>query len=164
MAFLPFDLGQKGVAMATEIKSRHATVSRQPCELYMGFVDMRNFLQFLPEDRKKDITADYDSIRGTVQGFNVGIRVADRIPYSRIDFKDDGAPFQFSISMFFDPAQEAGKTDFHIEFSAELNFMMKMLLGSRLQEALDKLVTSLADASEGKMPEGFDPSQYGFRK
>ena len=42
--------------------------------------------------------------------------------------------------------------------------MMKMLLGSKLQEVLDKLVTSLADASEGKMPEGFDPAEYGFSK
>lgn len=150
--------------MATEIKSRHATVSRQPYELYMGFVDMRNFVQFLPEDKKKGVTADYDSIRGTVQGFSLGIRVAERVPYSRIDFKDDGAPFQFSLSMFFDPEPETGKTDFHIEFSAELNFMMKMLLGSKLQEVLDKLVTSLADASEGKMPEGFDPAEYGFSK
>ena len=131
--------------MATQIKSKHAAVSKQPYELYMAFVDMRNFLQFLPEDKKKEITADYDSVHG-------------------IDFRDDGAPFQFSISMFFDPAHEPGKTDFHIEFSAELNFMMKMLLGSKLQEALDKVVTSLADASEGRMPEGFDPSQYGFSK
>ena len=72
--------------MATEIKSRHAIVSRQPYELYMGFVDMRNFVQFLPEDKKKEIEADYDSIRGTVQGFSVGVRVAERVPYSRIDF------------------------------------------------------------------------------
>ena len=150
--------------MATEIKSRHAIVSRQPYELYMGFTDMRNFGQFRPEDKKKGIEADYDSIKGTVQGFNVGVRVSERVPYSRIDFQDDGAPFRFSVSMFFDPAPEAGKTDFHIEFSADLNFMMKMLLGSKLQDALDKMVTALADASEGRMPEGFDPSQYGFGK
>ena len=150
--------------MATEIKSRHAIVSRQPYELYMGFTDMRNFVQVLPEDKKKGIEADYDSIKGTVQGFNVGVRVSERVPYSRIDFQDDGAPFRFSVSMFFDPAPEAGKTDFHIEFSADLNFMMKMLLGSKLQDALDKMVTALADASEGRMPEGFDPSQYGFGK
>lgn len=151
--------------MATEIKSRHAVVSKQPYELYMAFVDMRNFLQFLPEDKKKDITADYDSINAVVQGFNIGVRIVARIPYSRIDFKDDGAPFRFSISMFFDPAaQSPEKTDFHIELSAELNFMMKMMLGSKLQDALDKVVTSLAEISEGKMPEGFDPSAYGFGK
>ena len=82
--------------MATEIKSRHATVSKQPYELYMAFVDMRNFLQFLPEDKRKDISADYDSIRGTVQGFDVGVRVAGRVPYSRTTGRLSSSPSQCS--------------------------------------------------------------------
>ena len=113
--------------------------------LYMGFVDMRNFIQFLPEDKKKDITADYDSLKAVVQGFNVGVRITERTPYSKICMKDDGAPFSFGISMF------------HIELSAELNMMMKMMLGSKLQEALDRIVDALAAVSEGKVPEGIDP-------
>lgn len=147
--------------MATEIKSKHATVSKPPYQLYMAFVDMRNFVQFLPEDKKKDVTADYDSIKATVQGFPVGIRISDRIPYSRIDFEDDGAPFKFSISMHFDAAgSDPYKTDFHIEVSAELNFMMKMMLGSKLKDVLDKMVDALAAMSEGRMPEGVDPSMF----
>lgn len=59
--------------MATEITSKHGIVSKQPFELYMAFVDMRNFLQFLPEDRKKDIAADYDTISASVQGMNMGL-------------------------------------------------------------------------------------------
>ena len=43
-------------------KSKRAVVSKAPYELYMAFVDMRNFVQFLPEDKKADVTADYDSI------------------------------------------------------------------------------------------------------
>ena len=140
--------------MATEIKSKHAVVSRPPYQLYMAFVDMRNFVQFLPEDKKKDVEADYDSIKAVVQGFSVGIRVEDRIPYSRIDFCDDGAPFRFSVSMHFDAAgSDPYKTDFYIEVSADLNFMMKMMLGS-------KLVDGLAAMSEGRMPEGMDPSMF----
>ena len=85
-----------------------------------------------------------------------GYAFAARQPYSRIDFKDNGAPFPFSLSLFFDatPAADPGKTDFHVELSAELNFMMKMLLGNKLQEALDKVVEGLAAVSEGRMPEG----------
>ncbi|MBO8470260.1 MAG: SRPBCC family protein [Bacteroidetes bacterium] len=147
--------------MATEIKSKHATVSRPPYQLYMAFVDMRNFVQFLPEDKKKDVTADYDSIKATVQGFPVGVRVSERVPYSRIEFSDDGAPFKFTVVMNFDPAGgDPYKTDFHIEVSADLNFMMKMMLGSRLKDALDKMVDALAAMSEGKMPEGMDPSMF----
>ena len=53
--------------MSTEIKSKHGIVSKQPFELYMAFVDMRNFLQFLPEDKREGVTADYDTISATVQ-------------------------------------------------------------------------------------------------
>ena len=42
--------------------------------------------------------------------------------------------------------------------------MMKMMLGSKLQQALDKVVDSLVDVSEGRMPEGFDPSQFGMQQ
>ena len=79
--------------MAVEIKSKTAVVSKAPYELYMAFSDMRNFVNMLPEDKKQDVTADYDSIHATVQGFNIGVRVSSRTPYSKIEFEDDGAPF-----------------------------------------------------------------------
>lgn len=140
-------------------KSKKAVVSKAPYELYMAFVDMRNFIQFLPEDKKADVTADYDSIHASVQGFNIGVRVTDRVPYSRIAFADDGAPFKFALQMHFNPAADPYKTDFHIELDADLNFMMKTLLGSKIQGALDKVVDSLVDVSEGRVPEGVDLSK-----
>ena len=143
-----------------EFKSKKATVSKAPYQLYMAFVDMRNFVQFLPEDKKEGVVADYDSIHATVQGFPIGVKVAERVPYSRLEFQDDGAPFQFRIKMHFDPAADPYKTDFQIILEAELNFMMSMLLGSKLQDAMDKMVDGLVAMSEGRMPEGFDPSMY----
>lgn len=140
--------------------SKRAVVSKAPYELYMAFVDMRNFMQFLPEDKKEDVTADYDSIKATVQGFTIGVKVTDRVPYSKIEFADDGAPFQFKLTMHFDPASDPYKTDFQINLDADLNFMMKMLIGSKIQGALDKVVDSLVDLSEGRVPEGVDLSQW----
>lgn len=139
-------------------KSKNAVVSKAPYELYMAFVDMRNFVQFLPEDKKEGVTADYDSIHAMVQGFNIGVKVTDRVPYSKLEFADDGAPFQFRLTMNFNPASDPYKTDFHIALDADLNFMMKTLLGSKIQKALDKVVDSLVDLSEGRMPEGVDLS------
>ena len=138
--------------------SKRAVVSKAPYELYMAFVDMRNFMQFLPEDKKEGVTADYDSIRATVQGFTIGVKVVDRVPYSKIEFADDGAPFQFKLAMHFDAASDPYKTDFQIVLDADLNLMMKMLLGSKIQGALDKVVDSLVDLSEGRVPEGVDLS------
>ena len=145
--------------MAVEIKSKRAVVSKAPYELYMTFVDMRNFVNFLPEDKKENVTADYDCLRAQVQGFNIGLKVAERVPYSRIVFQDDGAPFSFEIVLFFNPvAEDPYKTDFQIILDAELNFMMKTLLGGKLKEGLDKIVDALVAISEGRIPEGIDPS------
>ena len=140
--------------------SKRAVVSKAPYELYMAFVDMRNFMQLLPEDKKEGVTADYDSIQATVQGFTIGVKVAERVPYSRIEFADDGAPFQFKLTMHFDAASDPYKTDFQIKLDADLNLMMKMLVGSKIQGALDKVVDSLVDLSEGRVPEGVDLSQW----
>ena len=144
--------------MAVEIKSKKGVVSKAPHELYMTFVDMRNFVQFLPEDKKQGVTADFDTIHAQVQGFDIGVKVASRTPYSKIEYVDDGAPFRFSLKLHFAPAQNPYKTEFQIVLDADLNFMMKTLLGSRLQQGLDKVVDALVDMSEGRMPEGFDPS------
>lgn len=143
-----------------DFKSKRAVVSKAPYELYMVFVDMRNFVQLLPEDKKAGVNADYDSIQAEVQGFNIGIRVKDRTPYSKIEYVDDGAPFKFRIILHFDAASDPYKTDFQIEVEAELNFMMKTFLGGKIKDALDKVVDSLVAMSEGRMPEGIDPSMY----
>ena len=69
--------------------------------------------------------------------------------------------FAFHIALHCDPVPDNPyKTDFSIKLEADLNFMLKMALGGKLREALDRLVDGLVDASNGQMPEGFDPSQY----
>ncbi len=143
--------------MSFECKSKHGLVARQPYELYMSFVDMRNFVQYVPEDKREGIEADYDTLSATVQGFKIGLMVKERRPYSLIEFIDNGAPFGFCGSLHFDPVpNDSARTDFHIEFSADLNLMMKMMLGGKIREAMDKIVDGLVAMSEGRMPEGLD--------
>ena len=85
------------------------------------------------------------------------------MPYSRIELVDYGAPFAFHIELHFDACpSEPYKTEFWIKLEADLNLMMKMMLGGKLKDALNKVVDGLVDASNGKMPEGFDPSQFGL--
>ena len=140
--------------MSAQYNSKHGIVSRHPAEMFMAFADMRSFVQMLPEDKKQGVTADYDTISATVQGFTIGVKVTRREPYRYIELQDNGAPFHFMVSLHFDEAAEPGKTDFHIDLLADLNMMMKMMIGSKLQEALDKVVDGLVAASEGRMPEG----------
>ena len=144
------------------INSKKRTVARPPYQLYMPFADMRNFVAMLPPDKKEGVEADYDTIHASVQGFNIGLRVKERVPYSSITYVDDGAPFKFTVNVWFDA--DGGNPDstiFHIAIEADLNFMLKMLLSSKLQDAVDKLVDTVADMSEGKMPEGM-PEGFDF--
>ena len=46
-----------------------------------------------------------------------------------------------------------GKTDFSIDIDANLNLMMRSMLGSKVQQGIDALVDGLVAASEGRMPE-----------
>ena len=153
---------EKLLSFMATYKSKQTLVSKAPYELYMAVTDLRNILNMLPQDKKEGVTADFDSIHATVQGFNIGVRVIERSPYNLIRLKDDGAPFSCNIELHFDPTAYSSQTLFHIVVDAELNFMMKTLLGSKIQTALDKIADSLADASNGKMPEGFDPKQFGL--
>ena len=143
--------------MATQYNSKHGIVSKSPYELYMSFVDMRNFVQMLPEDKRQSVQADFDTISVTVQGFNIGVRIIRRQPYSLIMLEDNGAPFKFSVRLYFDAVpQDSFKTDFYIETEADLNLMMKVMLGNKIKQALDKVVDGLVAVSEGRMPEGID--------
>ena len=140
--------------MSAQYNSKHGIVSRHPAEMFMAFADMRSFVQMLPEDKKQGVTADYDTITATVQGFTLGVKVTRREPYQYIELQDNGAPFHFMVSLHFDEAAESGKTDFHIDLLVDLNVMMKMMIGGRIQEALDKVVDGLVAVSEGRRPEG----------
>lgn len=144
--------------MPANYTSKHGTVSKRPEELYMSFVDMRNFKQMIPDNAKVQVEADFDTLTAKVENFNIGIKVTGRVPYSLIQLQDNGAPFHFGISIHFDEARDFAKTDFWIEVNADLNLMMKMMLGSKIQEGLDKIVDGLVAVSEGRMPEGIDPS------
>ncbi len=133
--------------MNTEINSKHGIVPLSPAELYMRFADMRNFSRNVPGDMKVELTADYDTLHAVVQGFDIGVRVSSRLPYSRIELRDDGAPFSFGVQLNFGSVDgEPDRTDFSIDVQAELNMMMKMMLKSRVKEALDKVVDTLAGA------------------
>ena len=139
--------------MTTHYSSKHGLVSRRPEELYMTFCDMRNFSRLVPGKVEAEVTADYDNLQVTVRGFRIGVRVDERVPYGLIRLGSSDSPVEFVVVLHFDHAEEPGKTDFSIDIDANLNLMMRSMLGSKVQQGLDALVDGLVAASEGRMPE-----------
>ena len=140
--------------MTAHYTSKHGQVAKRPEELYMAFTDLRNFAQMVPQDQvQADIQADYDTLTVTVQGFRIGVRVDEREPYRLIRLGSAESPVEFVGALHFEPSAVPGRTDFWIDLDANLNFMMKTMLGGKLQQAIDKMVDGLVDASEGRMPQ-----------
>lgn len=119
----------------------------------MAFCDMGNFSRLVPGQVKAEITADYDNLSVTVQGFRISVRVDERQPYRLIRIISCESPVEFVATLHFDPSAIPGKTDFSIVLDANMNFMMKTMLGNKIQQALDKAVDGLVDVSEGRMPD-----------
>ena len=69
---------------------------------------------------------------------------------------------QACLDLIYAAKDDPYKTDFWIKLEADLNLMMKMMLGGKIKDGLNKIVDGLVDASNGKMPAGFDPSQFKF--
>ena len=147
--------------MTAHYTSKHGQVAKRPEELYMAFTDLRNFAQMVPADKvQAEIQADFDTLTVTVQGFRIGVRVDDREPYRLIRLGSTDSPVEFVGVLHFEPSALPDRTDFWIDQDANLNFMMKTMLGGRIQQTIDKLVDGLVDASEGRMPQM--PGNFNF--
>lgn len=132
--------------MAVQYSSKHGIIGRSPAEVFMAFTDLRNFKQMVPADQKVDIEADFDTLTATVQGMSMGVKVKERVPYARISLEDYNAPFHFNLNFNFGDLG-GGKTDFSMDVEAEIPAMIKMMVGNKIQKALDQIVESLEKAS-----------------
>ncbi len=135
-----------------DIKGRTVVINKPAYAIYSAFSNLDNLKTSLPEQLRDKVTIGDDTITASVQGFSLGVKVHSRTPFSRIDFEQYGqSPFPFLASFFMEPSGD-NATFFHIELHAQLGTMMKMMIGKRLQEAVDKLTDGIASAASGNIP------------
>lgn len=151
----------------TNLVSRTVLIDRQPAVLYSALSDLRTLVEKMPEDKRGSISATEDTISVVAQGMSFGMKVMERIPFNRIKFcQNDGTPIDFQIEAFFDTVDvpdnpEADcKTSFHLELTAQLGGMLKVMLGSKLQGMLDNMVEAIAAAAEGRTPDVSSMSHF----
>ena len=135
----------------TNAVGRQINVSRPASELFAVFSDLTNFTRGLPQEQlvKADVVATSESIRGKLQGMEIGIKIGERIPFTLVKYESFGpSPVPFRI---FVRIEDAGALQslFSLELEAELSGMFKMMLGGKLQEAVDQLTDRLEGALGG---------------
>ena len=118
-----------------------------PASLIFPIISRMDFLTPAMQDKVEEWQATPDTCSFKVKGFKVSLRIADKVENKHVKIVADegGLPIDFT---FWIQLHEVSSLDTRVRMvlHAELNMMMKMMIGSKLQEGLDKAVEGLAGA------------------
>ena len=118
-----------------------------PAALIFPIISRMDLMTPAIQDKVEEWEATEDSCSFKVKGMKVCLRIAEKVEnkHVKIVAGEGGLPVDFS---FWIQLKEVAERDTRIRMvlHAELNMMMKMMLGSKLQSGLDQAVEGLAKA------------------
>lgn len=126
----------------TEYISKQQQILRPAEQIYAVISRFDNLTPALA-DKVEEWQATEDTCSFKVKGFTVKLRMSEREAPKHVKIEGDGAPADFA---FWVQLHEAGACDTRIRLvlRIELNMMMRMMIGSKIQGALDQVVEGLA--------------------
>ena len=121
---------------------------RKSASRIFPFISRFDMLTPALQDKVEEWNATEDTCSFKVKGFIVALKIVERVENKHIKITGDdsnGVPVDFS---FWIQLHEVNETDTRMRMvlHAELNMMMRMMLGGKLQEGLDKAIEGLATA------------------
>lgn len=127
-----------------EYKSKTVTVNATAKQIFDKAIDFQGLVAAVPEDRKQYIRIEDGMLCLEYAGFCVKIKVAQMTPFSKIVYADAQAPFHFTVTLEMEPAEIITQTLLTATVDADLNLMMKMMLGGKIQEYLDMIMSAVS--------------------
>lgn len=98
-------------------------------------------------DKVEEWTATDDRCSFKAKGFTIALKMEELTPYSTIKIVGDEGGVPFPFAFWVQLKEEAPyDTRMRIVLDAELNMMMKMMIGGKLQDAVDKIAEQIATA------------------
>ncbi len=95
-------------------------------------------------EKAKDIKYDADSCSFLVDGFGrIGFRILERIPSTKITMASENAPVPFNIDVKIAYLSDNEST-LKLFLNAELPSMIKMMVGSKLQNGVNSIAELIA--------------------
>lgn len=136
--------------------SKQVHIARPDETIFRALSSFENFTPILA-DKVEGWEATEETCRFKAKGFTVGLKMAEREPNKLIKVcADDTAggvpiPFTFWAQMKDTTAENPGgtaapHTHMRIVLDIELNPMMKMFVGNKMQEAVDSIAEQIAHA------------------
>ena len=119
---------------------------KRPAEQIYAMISRFDNLTPALAGRVEEWQADEESCSFKVKGFSVRLRMAERVAPKHVKVTGDGVPMDFAFWVQLQPVAELD-TRMRLVLHAELNMMMRMLIGNKLQDALDRIADGIAEAS-----------------
>ncbi len=118
-----------------------------PIEQIYALVSSFNNLTPAIGDKVEEWCADEDRCSFKAKGFTVKLRMEERVENRHVKIVGDqgGVPIDFSFWIQLHSAAPCD-TRFRLVLHAELNMMLKMMVGSKLQDGLDQIAEGIAQA------------------
>jgi len=137
----------------TEVMGKKAQVSQPAERVFTAFTDLSNFVKNLPDEHREKVEATPDTIVVKANGMEIGIQAVERVPHSLIRFEQYGSTILFPFTVCIHIGEEEGGTStLQLQLQAELNMMLKMMIGAKLQEGIDKITDQFAAGLNGQIP------------
>ena len=129
-----------------EYISKREQVFRSAAEI---FPLISNFTLLTPAvaDKVEEWQATEERCSFKVKGFTVALRIDEKVENKHVKITGDGGtvPMDFSFWIQLHQVTE-GDTRIRLVLHAELNMMMRMMIGNKLQKGLDQAVEGFAKA------------------
>ena len=123
--------------------SKVGKINKQDQFIYEFFSDFRNLESVIPKDKISDFEATQDTCKFKIDGIGqAGLKTIEKEPYKLIKISSDGkSPFSFDFWIQLKSIEdESNNTAVRLTIDAQLNPMMKMMVGKHLQKGIDSLV------------------------
>lgn len=130
-------------------ESKQQQIRRPAEQVYAVISDFNNFTPVV-QGRVEEWMADETSCSFRLKGMTVRLHMLDKAPNEYIKVGgDDRSPLDFT---FWVQLKQVGDCDtrMRLVLHAKLNMMMKMMIGSKLQDGLDQIASQMAKAFNGE--------------
>lgn len=126
-------------------ESKQGRIERPAEMIYRVLSDFSNFTPIVA-DKVEGWEATADECSFKVQGFTVGLRIIEREENKLVKITNaEGSPFSFNFWLQMKEV-EAADTRIRLVLDIELNMMMKMMIGGKIQKALDDMVDKMCES------------------
>ncbi len=126
----------------TEYTSKQVRITKPDSIIYEALSRFDNFTPML-KDKVEGWEADGDICSFKVKGFTVKLRIIEKTPNSTIKITGEEMPFEAHFWIQLKEIED-NDTRMRLTIKAELNTMMKMMVGKKLQKGLDDIADQIA--------------------